>query len=44
MPRPQVQSVTTDQSLEEVVARIRETGATRMPLCRPDGGLDSASA
>jgi len=42
VPRPQVQSVTTDQALEAVVDRIRETGVTRLPLCRPDGGLDSA--
>jgi CBS domain containing-hemolysin-like protein len=42
VPRPQVQSVSTDQSFEEVVARIRDTGVTRLPLCRPDGGLDTA--
>ena len=42
VPRPEVQSVATDQSIEEVVTRIGETGVTRLPLCRPDGGLDSA--
>jgi CBS domain containing-hemolysin-like protein len=42
VPRPQVQSVSTDQSFEEVVACIRDTGVTRLPLCRPDGGLDTA--
>jgi CBS domain containing-hemolysin-like protein len=40
VPRPDVQYVTTDLSLEEVVAKIRDTGLTRLPLCRPEGGLD----
>jgi CBS domain containing-hemolysin-like protein len=42
VPRPKVQFVTTDASLSDVVARIRDTGLTRLPLCRPEGGLDSA--
>jgi CBS domain containing-hemolysin-like protein len=42
VPRPKVQFVTTDASLNDVVARIRETGLTRLPVCRPEGGLDAA--
>jgi CBS domain containing-hemolysin-like protein len=42
VPRPQVQFVTTDASLNDVVARIRDTGLTRLPVCRPEGGLDAA--
>jgi CBS domain containing-hemolysin-like protein len=42
VPRPEVQVVTTDQTLDDAVARIRDTGLTRLPLCRPEGGLDSA--
>jgi CBS domain containing-hemolysin-like protein len=42
VPRPQVQFVTTDTPLTEVVARIRDTGLTRLPVCKPEGGLDAA--
>jgi CBS domain containing-hemolysin-like protein len=42
VPRPQVQFVTTDAALTDVVDRIRETGLTRLPVCRPEGGLDAA--
>ncbi len=42
VPRPDVHYVTTDLALGDVVARIRDTGLTRLPLCRPEGGLDAA--
>jgi CBS domain containing-hemolysin-like protein len=42
VPRPQVQFVTTDTALNDVVARIRDTGLTRLPVCRPEGGLDAS--
>ena len=41
VPRPQVQSVTTDQSLEEVVAHPRDRGDAHAAV-PADGGLDSA--
>lgn len=41
VPRPDVQFVTTDLTLNEIVERIAATGLTRLPLCRPDGGLDA---
>ena len=42
VPRPDVEFVTTDLGLRDVIARIEATGHTRVPLCRPDGGLDAA--
>jgi CBS domain containing-hemolysin-like protein len=41
VPRPEVQFVTADMTLQQVVERIKETGLTRLPLCKPDGGLDA---
>jgi CBS domain containing-hemolysin-like protein len=41
VPRHRVQLVTTDQDLRGTVERIGETGLTRLPLCEPNGGLDS---
>jgi CBS domain containing-hemolysin-like protein len=41
IPRHRAVFVTTDESFADVVARIRESGLTRLPLCRPDGGLDA---
>ncbi len=41
VPRPEVQFVTADMTLQQVVERIQTTGLTRLPLCQADGGLDS---
>jgi magnesium and cobalt exporter, CNNM family len=41
IPRRKLQYVTTDMDLAAVVDRIRETGLLRLPLCEPEGGLDS---
>ncbi len=41
-PRPDVDILTTDESLADAVRRTVETGHTRLPLCRPDAGLDGA--
>ena len=41
-PRPDVDQLTTDDSLQDAVRRTVETGHTRLPLCRPEGGLDAA--
>jgi CBS domain containing-hemolysin-like protein len=41
IPRPKLHYVTTDMDLAAVVDRIRETGLLRLPLCEPEGGLDS---
>ena len=40
--RPEVRFVTTALSREEIIEVIASTGLTRLPLCAPDGGLDSA--
>jgi CBS domain containing-hemolysin-like protein len=42
VPRPRVELLTTDQALDEAVARATEGSHTRYPLCEPDGGLDAA--
>jgi CBS domain containing-hemolysin-like protein len=42
IPRHRVVYVTTDASFEAVVEVVRESGLTRLPLCRPGGGLDAA--
>jgi CBS domain containing-hemolysin-like protein len=42
VPRPRVELLTTDQTLEEAIARATEGSHTRYPLCEPDGGLDAA--
>ena len=41
-PRADVVFVTTDDSPRSVAERVLESGHTRLPLCEPDGGLDSA--
>ncbi len=40
IPRPEVDYLTTEDSLSEAVAKVAETGHTRLPLCEPEGGLD----
>ena len=42
VPRRRARFATTDMSFEDVVALVRDSGLTRLPLCRPDGGLDAA--
>ncbi len=39
-PRREVYYLTTEDSLPEAVAKVAETGHTRLPLCEPEGGLD----
>jgi len=39
-PRNRVVFISTDQSFDEVVSVIRESGLTRLPLCEGDSGLD----
>src|SRR5215208_6241289 len=41
MPRSRIVFVTTDASFDEAVRIVRESGLTRLPLCKADGGLDS---
>jgi CBS domain containing-hemolysin-like protein len=41
MPRSRVVFVTTDASFDEAVGVIRESGLTRLPLCKGDAGLDA---
>jgi CBS domain containing-hemolysin-like protein len=41
MPRSRIVFVTTDASFGEAVRIVRESGLTRLPLCKADGGLDS---
>ncbi len=41
IPRHRVQYVTTDDDLAAVIDRIASTGLTRLPLCEPEGGLDT---
>jgi CBS domain containing-hemolysin-like protein len=42
IPRPEIDFLTTDETLRDAAARATSTGHTRLPLCEPDGGLDSA--
>ncbi len=42
VPRRRAIYVTTDVTFDDVVATVRESGLTRLPLCRPKGGLDAA--
>jgi len=42
VPRRRAIYVTTDVGFDDVVATVRESGLTRLPLCRPEGGLDAA--
>jgi CBS domain containing-hemolysin-like protein len=40
VPRPEVDLLTTDDTLREAAVKATETGHTRLPLCEPEGGLD----
>jgi CBS domain containing-hemolysin-like protein len=40
-PRPRIDYVTTDDSVEEAAAMAARNGHTRLPLCEPEGGLDA---
>ena len=40
VPRPEIDFVTTEQTLREAADCATRTGHTRLPLCEPDGGLD----
>jgi CBS domain containing-hemolysin-like protein len=42
VPKPQVELLSTDQSIADAVTQVAEAGHTRYPLCEPDGGLDAA--
>jgi CBS domain containing-hemolysin-like protein len=39
--RPEIDYLTTDQSLRQAAERATATGHTRLPLCEPEGGLDA---
>lgn len=41
-PRPQIDYVTTADSIDKVIETAMRTGRTRLPLVEPDGDLDSA--
>jgi CBS domain containing-hemolysin-like protein len=41
IPRHRVTYVSTEDSFAEVVATVRDSGLTRLPLCRADRGLDA---
>jgi CBS domain containing-hemolysin-like protein len=40
-PRPKVDFVTTDSTVEDAASMAARSGHTRLPLCEPDGGLDA---
>ena len=42
VPAPQVELLSTDQSVADAAAQAAEASHTRFPLCEPDGGLDAA--
>jgi CBS domain containing-hemolysin-like protein len=42
VPGPQVELLSTDQSVADAVAQAAEASHTRFPLCEPGGGLDAA--
>jgi CBS domain containing-hemolysin-like protein len=42
VPGPEVELLSTDQSVADAVAQVAEASHTRFPLCEPDGGLDAA--
>jgi CBS domain containing-hemolysin-like protein len=42
VPRHRAQFVTTEATRDELIERIHETGRTRLPLCEPERGLDTA--
>src|SRR5215212_919324 len=41
VPRSRVVFVATDASFDDAIAVVRESGLTRLPLCKADGGLDA---
>lgn len=41
VPRRNLAYVTTDMDVRRIVDCLRETGLPRLPLCRPEGGLDA---
>ena len=41
VPRSRVVFATTDASFDDAVAIVRESGLTRLPLCKADAGLDA---
>jgi CBS domain containing-hemolysin-like protein len=41
VPRPEVDSLTTNENVIEAARRVIETGHTRLPLCDAEGGLDA---
>ena len=41
-PRSAIDYVSTADSPRDVARKVIETGRTRLPVCRPDGGVDSA--
>lgn len=41
VPRRELPYATTDMDVTAVVDHIRRTGALRLPLCEPEGGLDA---
>jgi CBS domain containing-hemolysin-like protein len=42
VPGPQVELLSTDQSIADAVTQVAEARHTRYPLCEPDGGLEAA--
>jgi CBS domain containing-hemolysin-like protein len=42
LPRPEIDYLTTDESVRDAAARVIETGHSRLPLCEAEGGLDAA--
>jgi len=41
VPRPEIDYLTTDQSVRQAAQQATETGHTRLPLCEPERGLDA---
>ena len=41
VPRPEIDYLTTDQSVRDAAERATGTGHTRLPLCETEGGLDA---
>jgi CBS domain containing-hemolysin-like protein len=41
-PRGEIDYVLTSDSAEDVARKTIETGRTRLPVCKPDGGLEDA--
>ncbi len=42
VPRPEIDSLTVDDSIGDAARRSIETGHTRLPVCEAEGGLDAA--